>query len=597
MDLQGLVFIPTTGVPGQSVTTTFTINAGDTLSDTATDSQTSVITIAGPAIIGTIPGQTTMNQVSVTPFFNVAIADDDSQTETLTVTVVNPASGVLSHLGIGSYNSGTGIYTTTGSATAVTNNIEGLIFTPTQGSAGQTVTTTFTISDTDTLFLTASDDSTSLDTTAGPAIGGTEANQTVSDQSTIRPFANVQITDDPNQIETVTVTLSDPADGSLSGSVNVSYDADTDTYTMTGPITQVTADLQALVFTPAQGLSSQSVTTTFTINDVDDASISISDATTTVITTAGPTISGTMADQPVTDQMTIMPFANVVITDNVSEIETVTVSLVGSDSGQPGRLVNGSYDADSGVYTTTGSAAVVTTDLQGLVFVPTPGLSVTTSFTISDTDTDLAIVTDSTTSVIATSTNVALNILGAVANQTVTTQNTIQPFSNVAIADDINQTETLTVTLSDPTAGSLSGFVHGSYDAGAGVYTTTGSANDVTNDIEGLVFTPAPGVSGHSVTTNFVITDMNGASLTVTDNVTSVTASAGPLISGIMSNQTAVNLTSVMPFPDVVITDDNGQTENVTRHAVQPAERQPERLRERQLRCRHRHLHHQRLRH
>ena len=60
-----------------------------------------------------------------------------------------------------------------------------------------------------------------------------------------------------------------------------------------------------------------------------------------------------------------------------------------------------------GVYTDTGTAAVVTAALDALVFTPTinqvaPGQTVTTTFTIADTDTALATATDSTTTVVAT---------------------------------------------------------------------------------------------------------------------------------------------------------------------------------------------------
>ena len=214
-DLEALVFTPTPGIPGQGVTTGFTINDTDALGLNATDSVTSVIAVAGPAIGGTIGNQTITAQSTITPFASVTVADDDSQVETVTVTLSNASDGSLSNLGNGSYDPDAGVYTTTGSAAAVATDLQGLIFTPTTGVPGQTLITTFTISDTDSLLINVIDDVTTVNTLAGPGISGTTADQAVADQTPIMPFANVVIADDPSQTETVTVTLSNASDGIL----------------------------------------------------------------------------------------------------------------------------------------------------------------------------------------------------------------------------------------------------------------------------------------------------------------------------------------------------------------------------------------------
>ncbi len=124
-----------------------------------------------------------------------------------------------------------------------------------------------------------------------------------------------------------------------------------------------------------------------------------------------PIITGTVANQAVTDHATIDPFALVKITDpNVSQTETVTVTPSQTANGtlfDPNAANNGST-ITNGVYKVTGTATQVTADLDALIFHPTPyqvapGNTVTTGFTIAVTNSPAGLsATDNTTSVIAT---------------------------------------------------------------------------------------------------------------------------------------------------------------------------------------------------
>ena len=80
---------------------------------------------------------------TITPFVNINISDLSGQNETLTILASDAGNGSLSNLGNGSYNSTTGVYTDSGSAAAITADLDGLAFTP---SAGAPALTTFQIS-------------------------------------------------------------------------------------------------------------------------------------------------------------------------------------------------------------------------------------------------------------------------------------------------------------------------------------------------------------------------------------------------------------------------------------------------------------------
>src|ERR1019366_2298600 len=253
---------------------------------------------------------------------------------------------------------------------------------------------------------------------ASLTITGTTANQATRDTGSVSLFAGVTIVDQlANQTETVTLTMSAAGNGAFSNVIGGSYNAATQTYTISGSAASVSLVLDALTFTPTphQAASGQTVTTSFTISVVDSAGASATDSTTSVIATetaaaANPSIGGTKAGQAVTDQTTIAPFASVTITDpNTSQTETVTVTLSAAGNGILSNLGGGAYNGSTGTYTVSGSATLVTAALDGLVFTPTPhqaaaGQTVTTTFTIGVTDTSGVSATDAKSSVVTTET-------------------------------------------------------------------------------------------------------------------------------------------------------------------------------------------------
>ena len=592
--MDGLVFTPTAHqiAPGNAVVTTFTIRATDTAGGTTSNSGTTVVATAvndPPSIGEAKSGQSVTDEAAAAPFSGVTIGDADfGQTETVTVTLSNHANGTLSDFGVGGYNGSTGVYSVTGTDAGVTAAVDGLVFTPTahQVAPGASVTTIFTIVATDTAGATNGNATTTVVATAvndPPAIGGTRSGQTVTDETTISPFSGVTINDiDFGQTETVTITLSNHANGTLSNDGAGGYSASTGVYSVTGTDAAVTAAVDGLVFTPAahQVVPGASVTTTFSIAATDTAGASSGNSTTTVGATAAndaPVIGGTKPAQAVTDETTISPFANVSIGDvDAGQTETVTITLSDHASGALSNGGGGNYNSSTGVYSVTGTDAAVTAAVDGLSFTPTahqvaPGASVTTTFAIFATDTAGGTSSNTSTTVAATAINDPPVIGGTNSGQAVADNAYLSPFANVTIGDiDCGQTETVTITLSNNTNGTLSNIATGTYIASTGVYAVTGTDAAVTSAVDGLVFTPtahqtAPGAS---VTTTFAIAATDTAGGTASNSATTVGVTAvndPPAIAGTKSAQTVTDETTIAPFALTTIADpDLGASETIT---------------------------------
>jgi probable HAF family extracellular repeat protein len=161
-------------------------------------------------------------------------------------------------------------------------------------------------------------------------------------------------------------------------------------------------------------------------------------------------------------------------------------------------------------------------------------------------------------------------ISGAVAGQTITDEQTDQPFSTVVIADTINptQVQTVSVTLSSAANGFLSNLDGGTYNAATGVYTISGTVASVTAALDGLTFTPTAHqvAPGSSVTTAFTISDDDGLA-TAADSTTTVIATAlynPPTITGAVAGQTLSGSDSDMPFSTVAISDPDNPPPDLT---------------------------------
>jgi hypothetical protein len=230
----------------------------------------------------------------------------------------------------------------------------------------------------------------------------------------------------PNAANTVTdltadVLADDGAfvyiNGQLAGGLNVGGISDT-YLALTGPVgnegalTTITLDKSLLI----DGVNSISVSVHNTGNTSSDLGFQM-EIVAAVPTNIAPTITGAVASQSVDDDSTNQPFSAVTIGDDDGDSLDLSVTL---DVAANGTLSGGGFTetgVGTGVYTVSAAdPTAATTAIQALTFTPTanqvdPTLTATTTFTVSADD-SAAVVTDATTTVIATSINDAPVTIG-----------------------------------------------------------------------------------------------------------------------------------------------------------------------------------------
>jgi len=101
------------------------------------------INLPPATLTGTLANIGVANETTAKPFASLTVSDPTAgATDTVTITLSNPAYGTLSNLGGGSYNGTTGVYTVAGTPNAVTTAIDALVLTPAAPASGVYVTST-----------------------------------------------------------------------------------------------------------------------------------------------------------------------------------------------------------------------------------------------------------------------------------------------------------------------------------------------------------------------------------------------------------------------------------------------------------------------
>ena len=349
---------------------------------------------AAPTISALVGGQSVASGSALALFSTVAVADSNANSPTDTLTITQTGGGSLQGL-TGSTVGSTTTYTLTGTADAITTQLDALLFTPPSGSPGSSTTTQFSLSDTSSALPgtpATAGPVTITDTVQAipPIIANTSPAATATSASTATPFTQAVVTDanaagggnnaTGSATDTLTITLQGgtgtlaDASGFVGGTLQPGSAANS--YTLTGTGAAITTELQQLVFTPSTGAANSVTTTTFQLSD----------------TSAVGGASNTDTNSQVTNPSVVgVPVSNLAALDQDSRVTTVGISDTGENlsgdeltalgadgkvtsiavsDGQPITLTYAQYATDGSAFariTTPYSLAVSGVAVAGLV--------------------------------------------------------------------------------------------------------------------------------------------------------------------------------------------------------------------------------------
>ncbi|MCX5728622.1 MAG: Ig-like domain-containing protein, partial [Nitrospirae bacterium] len=325
---------------------------------------------------------------------------------------------------------------------------------------------------------------------------------------------------------TVILTLSDPAAGSLttgtSGAVTSTYNAGTGVWTATGAIADVNTLLAGVTFTPTLNFNSNFTIAT-SVSDGEAAAITGSKTMTGIAVNDAPTATNLSAAETYTED-TALDLIDIVASDVDSANITVTLTLSDTAAGSlntgTSGAVTSTYNAGTGVWTASGALADVNVLLAGVIF--TPALDYNSTFTIATS------VSDGVTAITGSKTMTGTPVNDPPVNTVpggvqVVNEDTALPLPGISVTDvdgDLNTVQlavtngTVTVTLFGTATISAGG-------NGTNSLTLSGSEADINTTLASLAYQGTLNYNGPETLTvtstdSTAVTDVDTVAITVT---------------------------------------------------------------------------------
>ncbi len=319
-------------------------------------------------------------------------------------------------------------------------------------------------------------------------------------EDTALDFVDMVVSDADSSNVTVTLTLSDASMGvlstSTSGAVTSTYNASTGVWVASGAVADVNVLLSHVQFVPSLNATGNVVIATSVTDGVASA-VTGSKTCVGVAVNDAPSATNLSASEVYTED-TALNLVDVVVSDADSSNVTVTLTLsdasMGALSVGTSGAVTSTYNASTGVWLASGALVDVNVLLAHVQFVPSLNTTGNVVIATSVTDGVASAVTGSKTCV-----GVAVNDAPSATNLSaaeVYTEDTALDLVDVVVLDVDSSNVTVTLTLSDASAGILSAEPSDEsllyeYNTETGVWQVSGDVEDVNTLLGNMVFIPA----------------------------------------------------------------------------------------------------------
>jgi hypothetical protein len=442
---------------------------------------------------------------------NIVVDDVDTNEQiTATLTLADTTTGYLSTDSSNgeTYDTGTGVWTITGSVGQVNAALADVAFIPESDNDLDTTVAveikdgledgSVPVTGTITLDVTPVNDQ--------PTTNGEEdQTQAYTEGASSVELDNIVVDDvDTHEQITATLTLADTITGHLStdSSNGETYDTGTGVWTITGSVGQVNAALADVAFIPE---SDNDLDTTVAVeikDGLEDGSVPVTGTITLDVTPVNdqPTTNGEEDQtQAYTEGVSAVALDDIVV-DDVDTHEQITATLTLADI-TTGYLSTDSsngetYDIGTGVWTITGSVSEVNAALADVAFIPEADndLDTTVAVEIKDGLEDGSVPVTGTITLDVTPVNDQPTTNGEEDQTQAYTEGASSVELDNIVVDDVDTHEqiTATLTLADTTTGHLSTDSSNgeTYDPGTGVWTITGSVSEVNAALASVAFIP-----------------------------------------------------------------------------------------------------------
>ncbi|MBP6697158.1 MAG: PKD domain-containing protein [Flavobacteriales bacterium] len=307
---------------------------------------------------------------------------------------------------------------------------------------------------------------------------------------------NIVVSDVDHATTTATLTLSNVSAGSLStatsGAVTSTFSAGV--WTASGAIANVNTLLAGVTFVPAANFNTNFNIIT-SVSDGVAAPVTGSKPMTGTAVNDAPTATNMSAAESYTEDVSLN-LIDIVVSDVDHATTTATLTLSNVSAGSLSTATSGAVTStfSAGVWTASGAIANVNILLAGVTFVPASNFSTSFSITTSVSDGVAAPVTGSKP-MTGTAVNDAPQATNLSAAETYTEDVSLN-LINIVVSDVDHNNLSVNLTLSDPSAGSLStgtsGATTSSYVPLFGAWFVDGPIADVNALLASVTFIPAP---------------------------------------------------------------------------------------------------------